>query len=116
MPIIDNPVLYEEATRRADSIYDKPSAFRSGYIVKLYKDMGGTYTDDNKPRNLGRWFREKWSDVGDGSYPVFRPTKRINKKTPLLPSEIDPKNLKDQIALKQLIKGESNLPKFISRK
>ncbi len=73
--------------------------------------MGGKYADDNKPKNLKKWYKEKWSDVGDGPYPVYRPTIKIDKSTPLTVSEIDPKNLKQQIKLKQLIKGH-NLPPF----
>lgn len=110
MPIIDNPKLYEKAKQIADSKYSKPSAYKSGFIVKTYKEMGGTYTDDNKPKNLQRWYKEQWKDIGNLDYPVYRPTKRVNKKTPLTPDEIDPNNLIQQIILKQLIKG--NLPKF----
>jgi hypothetical protein len=45
-------------------------------------------------------------------YPVYRPTRRVSKKTPLTASELDPTDLKKQILLKQIIKGEFNLPKF----
>lgn len=113
MPIIDNPVLYQKAKQIADEKYSKPSAYKSGFIVKTYKEIGGTYSNDNKPKNLKRWFKEDWKDIGGLSYPVYRPTKRINKDTPLTPYEIDKKNLKQQIVLKQIIKGNSNLPKFI---
>jgi hypothetical protein len=111
MPKIDNPDLYEYAKAIADQKYFKPSAYKSGFIVKIYKEMGGTYTDDKKPKNLQRWFKESWQDVGQLDYPVYRPTKRINKKTPLTPEEIDTNNLIQQIILKQIIKGK-NLPKF----
>ena len=110
--IIDNPDLYEEAVAYADNIFKKPSAFKSGFIVKKYKELGGTYTDDGKPKELSRWFKEEWKDVGNKEYPVFRPTKRITKDTPLTPEEIKPANLKKQIALKQEIKGDANLPPF----
>jgi hypothetical protein len=112
MPIIDNPQLYKKAKEIADQKYKKPSAYKSGYIVKVYKEMGGTYTDDNKPKNLKRWFKEDWKDVGHLNYPVYRPTKRVNKKTPLTPNEIDYNNLIQQIYLKQLIQGNYNLPPF----
>ena len=115
MPIPTNPLLYEMAKMEADKIYDKSSAYKSGYIVKKYKELGGEYIDDNKPKNLERWFKEDWSDVGNKDYKVYRPSRRVNKMTPLLPSEIDPKNLKKQIALKQIIKGERNLPPFIKK-
>jgi len=106
-----NPVLYAHVKEMADAIYKKPSAYKSGYIVKTYKRLGGEYIDDKKERTLKRWFDEKWMDVGNKDYPVFRPTKRINKKTPLLVSEIDKKSLKKQIELKQRIRG-MNLPPF----
>lgn len=55
-------------------------------------------------------------DVGKKEYPVYRPTKKVSKKTPLLVNEIDKKSMKKQINLKQIIKGDSNLPKFTKRK
>jgi hypothetical protein len=112
MPIIDNPELYSKAKKIADEKYSKPSAYKSGFIVKKYKELGGTYTDDKEPKNLERWFKENWKDIGGLEYPVYRPTKKINKNTPLIPDEIDFNNLLEQIFLKQKIKGESNLPKF----
>jgi len=62
--------------------------------------------------DLRRWFKEKWQDVGNKEYPVYRPTIRVNKKTPLTINEIDKSNLKKQIKLKQKIKGNKNLPPF----
>ena len=111
MPTPTNAMLYKIVKEYVISAYPKNSAYRSGMIVKLYKKLDGKYIDDNKPKNLAKWFKETWTDVGKKLYPVYRPTKRVNKTTPLLASEIDPKNLKEQIALKQIIKGK-NLPKF----
>jgi len=110
--MIKNQELYDKVKMHADQIYKKPSAYKSGYIVKTYKQLGGTYTDDKKDKPLKRWFNEKWKDIGNEKYPVYRPTIRVNKKTPLLPSEIEPKQLKEQVKLKQKIKGNKNLPKF----
>ena len=45
-------------------------------------------------------------------YPVFRPSKIITKDTPLTIDEIDKTNLKNQIKIKQKIKGKSNLKPF----
>jgi hypothetical protein len=112
MPIIDNPTLYNKVKRKANKIYEKPSAYKSGYIVKEYKRQGGKYLEDGEAKNLKRWYEETWIDVGNKSYPVFRPTKRINKTTPLTVNEISPSNLKKQIVLKQKIKGKKNLPPF----
>lgn len=131
MPKPTNPSLYSKAKQIADETYTKPSAYKSGFIQQQYKKMGGKYKDDGKPKGLTNWFREKWMDVathrmpdgtvmsgathGSSSYPVYRPTKRVNKKTPLLVSEISPSNLKAQIALKQRIRGDKNLPAFIGK-
>ena len=113
MPIINNPELYQKAKDIADQKYSKPSAYKSGFIVKTYKEMGGTYSNDNKPKKLKQWFKEDWKDIGGLEYPVYRPTKIINKTTPLTANEIEPKNLRHQILLKQRIRGRKNLPKFI---
>ena len=102
--------LHEKAKRMANEIYAKPSAFKSGFIVKTYKNFGGRFREGD--RKLATWFKEGWKDVGHQEYPVYRPTKRINKDTPLTVKEIDPQNLKKQIALKQKIKGRKNLPPF----
>jgi hypothetical protein len=115
MPIINNPALYDKAKKLADEVYAKPSAYKSGFIVKKYKSLGGTYSNDSNPKNLKRWYEENWRDVGNKSYPTFRPTKRINSKTPLLASEIKPSNLEKQIKLKQIYKGKRNLPKFVEK-
>lgn len=112
MPTPIDKQLYEKVKKDADKVYSKPSAYKSGYIVKKYKELGGRYQDDKQPRALKRWFQEGWTDVGNKEYPVYRPTKRINKSTPLTVSEIDPKNLQKQIALKQRIRGSKNLPPF----
>jgi hypothetical protein len=112
MPTPNNLELYNAVKLEADAKYKKPSAYKSGYIVKRYKSLGGTYANDGKTKNLARWFKEKWQDVGNSEYPVYRPSKRINKLTPLLVSEINKNDLLKQIFLKQIIKGDYNLPKF----
>jgi hypothetical protein len=112
MPIVNDKNLYEKVKKMADEIYKKSSAYKSGYIVKKYKELGGIYIDDKEPKALKRWFDERWKDIGNKDYPVFRPTIRVNKETPLTVSEIDKKQLQKQIKLKQKIKGEKNLPPF----
>ena len=116
MPTPNDKKLYAKVKKLADTVYSKPSAYKSGYIVKEYKRQGGTYSDDDEDKKLKRWFDEMWTDVGGKAYPVYRPTKIISKKdTPLTVKEIKPSNLKKQIKLKQVIKGKKNLPKFISK-
>jgi hypothetical protein len=109
--------LYEDVKSKADLIYKKNSAYKSGYIVREYKRRGGKYKTPlvKQEKPLKRWFKEGWKDIGNKDYPVYRPTKRINKKTPLTIDEIDPKNLNKQIELKQKIKGKKNLPPFVEK-
>jgi hypothetical protein len=108
--------LYEAVKVYADIVYSKPSAYKSGFIVKTYKKLGGTYKDEHDEKPLKRWYLEHWKNVGDGDYPVYRPTIRVNKKTPLTVDEIDRQNLNAQIKLKQKIKGDKNLPPFKAKK
>ena len=122
MPTPANPKLYEKAKAIADEKYAKPSAYKSGFIVKTYKDMGGTYIDDGQSKDLKRWFQEDWVNLAkqyEGTprlqaelYPVMRPSKIISSKTPLTVAEISPQKIKEQIKLKQKIKGAKNLPAF----
>ena len=112
MPTPIDTELYEKVKKHVYSIYNKPSAYRSGAVVRLYKENGGRYHDDDKPKKLKQWYDSKWKDIAGLEYPVYRPTVRVNKSTPLLVNEIDPKNLKEQILLKQIIKGKQNLPPF----
>jgi hypothetical protein len=107
-----NPSLYKEVKLIADIIYKKPSAYKSGYIVKEYKRRGGEYSGKKTTEGLSRWYKERWADVGGLDYPVYRPTKIINKNTPLTAAEIPAARLKEQIALKQKIRGSHNLPPF----
>jgi hypothetical protein len=128
MPLPTDPTLYEEAKDFIYSKYKKNSAFRSGAVVKEYKQQFAQkygketkpYSDDNQPKRLKRWFDEKWIDINPllgfkdaDAYPLFRPTKYINQDTPTLFQEIPKSRLKEQYKIKQKIKGERNLPTFL---
>lgn len=99
--------LYNEVKKHADAIFAKPSAYKSGWIVKTYKSLGGMYADaDSRDSGLGRWFREEWVDLnrprGDGTYercgrthatqggkyPLCRPSIRVSSRTPVTASEL----------------------------
>jgi hypothetical protein len=113
MSIPANQKLYDNIKTEISKLYKTNSAYRSGTIVKAYKQAGGTYLGAKpKTEGLSKWFKEQWVDVANLNYPVYRPTKRITDETPLTISEIDPKNLKQQIKLKQKIKNKSKLPPF----
>ena len=58
MPIPNDKKLYSFLKLEADDKYKKPSAYKSGYIVRRYKALGGTYSDDSRPKNLKKWFNE----------------------------------------------------------
>ena len=107
--------LYEKVKKMADQKYEKPSAYKSGWLVKKYKEMGGEYSGKKTKEGLSAWYKEGWQDVGGKEYPVYRPTVRVNKKTPLTLFEVDPEQLKRQIKLKQKLKGDYNLPPFTHR-
>jgi hypothetical protein len=95
--------LYNKVKQEAEIIYKKPSAYKSGWIVKEYKRRGGKYKGTKTDNGLTRWFLEDWKDVGNKDYPVYRPTIRISKLTPLTVDEIDKSNLKKQIKQKQKV-------------
>lgn len=109
---VENIKLYKQARETVYERYKKPSAFRSGALVKEYLRLGGTYSGKEPDDGIKRWFEEEWQDVGNKEYPVFRPTNRITKNTPLTVKEIDPKDLKEKIKEKQIIKGKRNLSPF----
>ena len=97
---------YKKAKKEADKTYEKPSAYKSMFIVKLYKQYGGRYTDENKlnkTKSTSRWLREKWVQVSSylkdgkkvacgsekaGNIHACRPTVRVNKQTPLTIDEL----------------------------
>ena len=57
MSVPTNKKLYEKVKKIADEKYKKNSAYKSGYIVKTYKEMGGKYKGEKKEKEgLDRWF------------------------------------------------------------
>jgi len=108
MPEPTDKILYNRIKRSMYKKYPKHSAYRSGLIVKAYKktfkkkygnkkeSYKGKYT---RKRGLSRWFREKWRNQrGKVGYKyksdVYRPTKRITKKSPITFKELTEKQLK----------------------
>jgi hypothetical protein len=109
--------LYEQVRKYADLVYDKPSAYKSGFIVKTYKEYGGKYKGKPDNEGLDRWFDEKWEDIGndEDKYPTFRPTIRVSDKTPITKGELDYDEKRKKIKEKQKIKGRKNLQPFVSK-
>ena len=91
----------------------KHSAYRSGQIVKKYKSAYkkkygnvSAYTGSKAKGNLTRWYKERWrTDKGKKTYKeggtIFRPTKRISKKTPATMSELTKKQKANAIKEKK---------------
>lgn len=108
MPEPKDPKMYERIKKKYQA--DMPnSAYRSGLIVKAYKAAyKKKYGDDaayvgakpakSKP-GLKRWFAEEWrNETGTIGYDkknkIYRPTKRVTKKTPATWSELTPAQIK----------------------
>jgi hypothetical protein len=86
-----NKELYESIKDRVWKMYKKPSAYRSGMLVKLYKEAGGSF--EGSSDKLRRWFDEKWvNQRGEVGYKyksdIYRPSVRISKDTPKTFSEL----------------------------
>jgi hypothetical protein len=73
MPTPTDAKLYEKIKREVFSIYTKPSAYRSGLLVKKYKEEyvkihknHNYYYGDKENSNLKRWFAERWrNELGE---------------------------------------------------
>jgi hypothetical protein len=114
-------ILYDKIKKDISAKY-KHSAYRSGLIVKKYKNeyMKKYNRDDayigEKPKlsSLQRWFLENWQNQrGETGYKykndVYRPTIRINKDTPTTFNELT----KDQIIKAQKEKAtKGRIKKF----
>lgn len=120
-----NITLYKKVKKEADNKFLAPtSVYKSAWIIKQYKQRGGTF-HDKKPdheQGLTRWFREKWVDINrknepcgrakatlQGVYPLCRPSVRINKQTPKLVSELSKENISKAKKEKQKVKQTKNI-------
>lgn len=94
-----NKALYERVKKEVYKAHPKHSAYRSGLLVKKYKERGGTYIGAKPTKTgLSRWFKEKWrNQKGEVGYKsksdVYRPTKRVTKKTPATFKELGKKKV-----------------------
>ena len=102
--------LYERVRKKLYAKIPKHSAYRSGLLVQKYKKAFAKKYGENKSPYIGkkptkrqpgikRWFAEEWKNQ-DGKIgyskktDVYRPTKRITKKTPVTHGELTKKELK----------------------
>lgn len=82
-----NKSLYKKVKKEIFSKYPENSAYRSGLLVKTYKERGGKYIGNKSKSSLNRWFQEDWKNQRGGigyskTGDVYRPTKKVSKKTP----------------------------------
>jgi hypothetical protein len=107
MPVPRDKILYNKVKENIYNKYPKHSAYRSGILVKTYKKQFKKKYNNKEPyigkksKKLGlkRWFREKWvNQRGEIGYKyksdIYRPSKRITKKTPKTHKELTKKNIK----------------------
>tara|TARA_A100001391_G_scaffold131142_3_gene90388 strand:- start:358 stop:768 length:411 start_codon:yes stop_codon:yes gene_type:complete len=105
-----NPDLYRKARKKADETYKKNSAYKSMFIVSTYKKLGGKYSGTKENKGVKRWNNEKWIQVvpflesgkkiacGFGSDSKgCRPSKRIDKETPITIQELLKKHNKNDL-------------------
>ena len=100
-------VLYDKVKKEIYEQNPVHSAYRSGTIVKKYKEeFTKEYGKEKEPytgkkptkTGLKRWFNEDWRNQrGEVGYKyksdVYRPTKRITKKTPKTYKELGQKRI-----------------------
>ena len=106
--------LYSKTKKYIYKKYPKHSAYRSGLLVQEYKKrFTKKYCKNSKikckkspykgkkktNKGLSRWFKEKWvNQRGEIGYKyksdVYRPSKRITKKTPKTFKELNKKEIK----------------------
>ena len=102
--------MYARVRKNLYERIPKHSAYRSGLLVQEYKKAFAKKYGKNKSPYIGkkptkrqpgikRWFAEEWKnqdgEIGyDKNTDVYRPTKRITKKTPVTHGELTKKELK----------------------
>jgi len=107
MTIPSDKKLYNKTKKNIYKKNPKHSAYRSGILVKTYKkNYAKKYGKKKNPyigkkskkKGLTRWFKEKWTNQrGEIGYKyksdIYRPSKRITKKTPKTHKELTKRNI-----------------------
>jgi len=98
--------LYNAVKARIYKRMTTHSAYRSGLVVKEYKKVykkkygnSNSYVGKKDKTGLVRWFGERWRNQRGGvgykkKGDVYRPTKKISKKTPLTYNELSKTDIK----------------------
>ena len=122
-----NKALYEKAKRMATEKFTSPTgAYRSMWIVRQYKKMGGTYSNRKSTSKLERRRKEGWVDLNqpngkggyercghkntqNNKYPLCRPSKTISKDTPRKYQDISESSIRKANIEKQKIRENGNI-------
>lgn len=101
MTIPTDIILYEKIKTDIYNKYPNHSAYRSGLLVRKYKEefsrLYPNYEPYITPKNenigLNRWFNEKWTNQrGEVGYKyksdIYRPNKKITDDTPTTFNEL----------------------------
>jgi len=98
MSVVLNKSLYSKAKNKYKKM--KHSAYKSALVMKEYKKLGGKYKGKKKTGSgITRWFKEKWRNQrGKVGYKkkgdIYRPTVRVNRKTPKTYKELGKTKIK----------------------
>lgn len=128
-----NRKLYEMVKREASKKFSsKSGVYRSSWIVREYKKRGGKFRG-SKPKMSGlkRWYKERWVDLNrpkrgkvrgysacgrrsskmksGEKYPLCRPSKRVNSRTPKTYKELSSEKIRKAKRDKSRVKGKSNI-------
>lgn len=108
-------ILYDKIKKNIYTKIPKHSAYRSGLLVKEYKKQYlKKYKNNNayhgvkkENKGLSRWFKEEWRnqrcEIGyKYNSDIYRPTKKITSKTPVIFKELTKKELSQ--AMKEKLK------------
>ena len=120
MPNPRDNILYNKIKKKVYKKNPKHSAYRSGILVQEYKkafkkkygSKNPYFGKKTKKIGLRRWFDEKWvNQRGEVGYKykndIYRPLKRITKRTPITHGELNKKEIKRARKLKYT-KGRVN--------
>ena len=107
MPLPKDESLYEKIKKEIYTKYPKHSAYRSGLLVKKYKEEyqkkhknNNAYIGEKKrSEGLNRWFEEVWlnqrNEIGyKKKGDVYRPTVKVSSKTPTTFQELRTSQIK----------------------
>ncbi len=113
MPTPTDKILYDTVKKELFKIITKHSEYKSGLLVQKYREEYykkhknyNYYTGNKDNSNLKRWFKEKWENQrGEVGYKkkgyIYRPTIKVNNKTPTTFKELTPQEIKNAMREKK---------------